>query len=273
MLIFFGLVGLGLLLWFSYRQWQARRRQALFTAALSAARLRVLQNRVPIYTRLPLPLRQELHGLVNIFLHEKRFVGCAGLAISEEMRLTIAGNACLLLLKRDRNCFPGFTTILLYPDTYVTTEHVYDGLVETRAESVRSGESWQRGPVVLSWADVLRGAREGSAGHNVVLHEFAHKLDEENDSMDGLPVLRSRADYAQWAAVLSREFEALLVRVEQGRNEVLDEYGAVSAAEFFAVATESFFEKSRAMKQGLPELYRQLEKFYGLDPAAWPERH
>ena len=228
-----------------------------------------MQKNVSIYALLPVDLRQELHGRINIFLDEKEFYGCGGLAITDEICITIAGNACLLLLRRDKNCFPGFTTILVYPDTYVAKEVKYDGLIRIHDDSIRAGESWHRGPVVLSWADVLRGTLNHSEGHNVVLHEFAHKLDEENTGMDGLPVLRNSADYQEWAEVLSKEYESLLIRVDKGTNSVIDGYGAVSPAEFFAVATESFFEKPLQMKNRLPDLYQQLQKFYGMDPAHW----
>ena len=115
----------------------------------------------------------------------------------------------------------------------------------------------------------MHGSANEEDGHNVVLHEFAHKLDEENGIMDGLPVLRESADYKEWASVLTREYDQFLDRVEQGKNRVIDEYGAVSAPEFFAVATESFFEKPKQMKKRLPDVYQQLQKLYGLDPADW----
>jgi hypothetical protein len=158
---------------------------------------------------------------------------------------------------------------LVHPDTYVAKEVKYDGLVEVSEDSVRSGESWHRGPVVLSWLDVKRGSLNRDDGHNVVLHEFAHKLDEENEIMNGLPVLRDSSHYAEWAKVLSKEYDALLIRVERRKNSVLDAYGAVSPVEFFAVATESFFEKPLQMKRKLPELYEQFKRFYNLDPVEW----
>ena len=115
----------------------------------------------------------------------------------------------------------------------------------------------------------MRGSLNNSDGHNVVLHEFAHKLDEENEIMNGLPVLRDSSHYAEWAEVLSKEFDSLLIRVDRGTNSVIDAYGAVSPSEFFAVATESFFEKPLLMKNKLPDLYQQFRRFYNLDPAVW----
>ena len=268
-LVFFSVVVLTILTWILNKKIRSARRNKLYDIPLPLDFIRILHNKVSLYSFLPEDLKLQLHGRINIFLDEKKFIGCNDLEINDEIRVTIAANACMLLLKRDMSCFPGFTNILVYPDTYVSKQVNYDGLVQTHDESNRAGESWHRGPVVLSWADVLRGTLNHSEGHNVVLHEFAHKLDEENDTMDGLPVLRENEDYRQWAEVLSKEYESLLIRVEKGTNSVIDEYGAVSPPEFFAVATESFFEKPEKMKNSLPDLYEQLQKYYDLDPAAW----
>lgn len=267
--IFFGLIFAAFLVWVLRLQLQRSRRNNLFLKPLPPDWIQILEKNVSIYSLLPQNLREELHGRINIFLDEKEFIGCAELQISNEIRVTIAGNACILLLKRDKRCFPRFTTILIYPDTYVSREVKSDGLIVVHEESVRAGESWYRGPVVLSWADVMRGSLNNSDGHNVVLHEFAHKLDEENEIMNGLPVLRDSSHYAEWAEVLSKEFDSLLIRVDRGTNSVIDAYGAVSPSEFFAVATESFFEKPLLMKNKLPDLYQQFRRFYNLDPAVW----
>lgn len=270
--IFFGLIFGGLLIWFLLRYIRNSQRNKLFLKPLRSDWIQILENNIPIYSNLPTKLIDELHGRINIFLDEKEFFGCKDLEITDEIRVTIAGSACILLLKRDKHCFPGFTTILVYPDTYVSQEVRYNGNIEINHESVRAGESWYRGPVVLSWNDVLHGTKKNSDGFNVVLHEFAHKLDEENEIMDGLPVLRQREHYAEWAEVLSKEYESFQMRVNNGTNTVIDEYGAVSPVEFFAVATESFFEKSEHMKKNIPDLYQQLKRFYGLDPAEWRKR-
>ena len=257
-------------LWLFRRWWRARKIDELYAAPFPRFAVEILKRRVPLYNRLPAELQKKLHGHINHLLYDKAFVGCDGLEISDEIRLTIAGNACLLVLNRDRDIFPGFSTILVYPDTYVAPQVSYDGPVETRSHSIRLGESWQRGPVVLSWADVTAGSANPEDGHNVVLHEFAHKLDEENAVSDGLPVLRDRSQYGDWARVLNREFEAFRKRVEKHKNRVIDDYGALSAAEFFAVITETFFEKPHQMREKLPRLYQQLQRYYQLDPAGWP---
>jgi len=229
----------------------------------------VLARNVGLYSRLTEDLRSELKGHINVFLSEKRFLGLGGQEITPEVQFTVAGVACLLLLKREPSYFPGFSSILIYPDAYETTQVEHDGLVQTHKRSRRSGESWHRGPVVLSWSDVLQGASNAGDGYNVVLHEFAHKLDEENSGTNGQPILRDTGHYTEWAQVLGREYREFAERVARRKNKVMNEYGLTSPAEFFAVATESFFEKGAAMRKRLPDLYEQLQRFYAVDPASW----
>jgi len=232
----------------------------------------VLSRNIGLYSLLPAELQEELHGHINVFLNEKRFRGVNGQEITPEVMFTVAGVACILLLNREPSYFPGFSSILIYPDTYETTQVDFDGAVETHKRSRRAGESWHRGPIVLSWGDVLRGASNSEDGYNVVLHEFAHKLDEENSGTNGLPILRDTDHYQEWAEVLGQEYRSLEERVARRKNKVIDGYGLTSPAEFFAVATESFFEKSEGMQKRLPDLYEQLQRFYAVDPAKWSER-
>ena len=269
LIIFGGLLAAGWASYFGLRYWRRRRYRRLSRQPLSAERLAILERNVSLYHRMPDHLRRELQGYVNVFLADKQFVGCDGLEVTEEMRITIAGNACLLLLNRAADHFPGFRSVLVYPDTYVAVEAWYDGNVVSGRFSARAGESWHAGPLVLSWADVSRGIADPKDGHNVVLHEFAHKLDEENGIVDGLPILRNTADYTEWARVLTREYDELIERVRRRKNRVLDSYAASSPPEFFAVATEAFFERGGRMRKHLPELYAQLQRFYGVDPADW----
>lgn len=269
LLIFIGiLVALGLV-WILWSRLQGLRRARLYRRPLKTEWRQILEKNVPLYNRLPKGLKPLLHGHINYFLEDKTFIGCDGLGITDEIRLTIAANACLLVLKRNQTIFPGFQTILVYPDTYVAREVSYDGMVEIHCDSVRSGESWYRGPVVLSWADITKAADRSSTSHNLVLHEFAHKLDEENSLVDGLPILRDRSHYPEWAQVLSWEYDQFRRRVEGGDNDIIDEYGAESPAEFFAVISESFFEQPAHFKEKLPQLYGQLARYYDLDPASW----
>lgn len=264
-----GLLLLGAVLWTAWRWYQHRRRERLYGQPLPEAWIMVLERNVPVYRRLPAPLRRSLHGLVQVFLDDKQFEGCAGLAITDEIRVTVAGNACLLLLGRGRYTFAGFRSILVYPESFVAPQTEYDGMVEIRHHSVRSGESWQRGPVVLAWSDIEADLRHPDGDRNVILHELAHKLDEENDSVDGLPVLDDAGQQREWARVLSAEYEALRRGAETGSDTFLDPYGAESPAEFFAVISETFFQVPEAMRAAHPALYDQLRRFYGVDPARW----
>ena len=269
LIILFSTIFAALLFWWLRRYLRNSKRTRLFQTPLDDNHIAILKENVSIYSRMPPTLRDELHGCINIFLDEKEFIGRDGLEITDEIRLTVAGNACILLLQSKKKYFPGFTSILIYPETYVAHEVRHDGLVATEQPSRRAGESWVRGPVVLSWADVARGSYHPRDGHNVVIHEFAHKLDEQSGHMNGLPLLRDEEHYAEWTQVLSEEFDALKDRARRGSNKVMDAYGTVSPPEFFAVATESFFEKSMQMKRRLPDLYKQLQTLYNVDPAEW----
>lgn len=261
-------VAIGLYLVFKPRLKQ-RRRARLRRQPLPRGVEEILWRNVGLYSLLPDDLREQLHGHVNVFLDEKRFLGLGDQEISSEVALTIAGTACMLLLNREPSYFPGFSSILVYPDTYEADQVDYDGVVETRKRSQRAGEAWHRGPVVLSWSNVQRGAANAGDGYNVVLHEFAHKLDEENSGTNGQPILHAEGHYREWAEVLGREYRSFADRVSRRENKVIDEYGLTSPAEFFAVATESFFEKPVAMQESLPDLYEQLKKYYAVDPASW----
>lgn len=246
-----------------------RRRERWRKQPLPDAWWDIIDTRVPYVQRLPVAARLELGGIVQILLHEKRFEGCAGLEITDEIRVTIAAQAAILLLNRATNYYPDLKTILVYPDTYVapTEEEQPDGTVIEEAQA-RLGESWLRGSVVLSWKDVLRGAQSPTDGRNVVFHEFAHQLDGETGSVEGAPLLGPDGDYAQWSSVFRREYEKLVANVRRGRHGLIDSYGATDPAEFFAVVTEVFFEQPRALEQQHPELYDELATFYRQDPAA-----
>lgn len=269
LIILFSLVFSIALFWYLRKHVRRLRREKLFKMPLDASRIATLEKYVTIYSKLPQSLRDELHGHMNIFLNEKTFIGRDGIEITDEISVVVAGNACLLLLQGDKRRFTGFSSILIYPNAYVAHEVQHDGLLSTEKPSKRAGESWVRGPIVLSWENVRSGSINAEDGHNVVIHEFAHKLDEQSGHMNGLPVLKNASSHKEWNKVLSEEFDALHERAKRGGNKVLDEYGTVSPAEFFAVVSESFFEKPVQMKKRLPELYLQLQTFYNIDPASW----
>lgn len=267
--ILFGLVFSVIFIGYLRRSARTARREKLFNTPLDAEKVEILLARVAIYAKLPQNLREELHGHINVFLDEKAFIGKGEVEITDEIRVVVAGNACLLLLQGGGRRFSGFSSILIYPDTYVAHQVSHDGLITTAQPSRRAGESWMRGPIVLSWSDANSGSVDAKDGHNVVIHEFAHKLDEQSGHMNGLPVLSDDSHYQEWNEVLSEEYRTLGERAKKRKNKVLDEYGTVSPAEFFAVASESFFEKPRQMKKRLPDLYQQLHSFYRIDPASW----
>jgi Mlc titration factor MtfA (ptsG expression regulator) len=162
-------------------------------------------------------------------------------------------------------------TILVYPSAYVakSIEPIGGGMV-LAGEQARLGEASRDGVVVLSWDDVLAGASDVHDGHNVVLHEFAHQLDHEDGVADGAPILPRRSMYVAWARVLGAEYDHLRNHPEHGRKSVLDQYGAINPAEFFAVATECFFEKPTQLKKRHAELYDELKEYYNQDPAEGP---
>jgi Mlc titration factor MtfA (ptsG expression regulator) len=230
---------------------------------------KIVRKNVPLYNRLPELLKQQLHGLVHLFLSEKKFEGCGGLQITDEIKITIASQACMLLLNHKTSVFKKLHTILVYPNTYIAKTISSDGVVIIEGRSVRLGESWRNGPVVLAWDSVRGAAANIGQARNVVLHEFAHQLDQEDGSSDGAPVLRNRSSYITWAQILSREYESLQNSEKKGIRSVIDGYGATNPAEFFAVVTEAFFENPGELKKKHPELYRELSNYYNLDPAEW----
>jgi hypothetical protein len=248
---------------------KGRRRARLVKTPLSAEHLAIVE-RVPYYGFLPPDDREELRGLVQVFLAEKKFEGCNGLELTDEIRLTIAAQACILLLRRKTDFYPLLHSVLIYPSTFVAplTEHAPGGVVIEDFEE-RDGESWDTGALILSWEDVLESLADPHDGYNVVFHEFAHQLDDESGIADGAPPLPERRMYAEWSRVLGAEYDALVEAVERHRPTLLDEYGSESPAEFFAVATETFFELPGDLKAAHPELYEQLSLCYRLDPASY----
>jgi Mlc titration factor MtfA (ptsG expression regulator) len=233
----------------------------------------ILTANFPLDRRLPEEDRRELRKRIQIFLTEKNFEGLGGLTLTDEIRVTIAAQACLLLLHRGDDVYPRLFSILVYPSVYRAPVASYsdDGVV-TEGEQERLGEAWNSGVVVLSWEDVRFGAADCRDGHNVVLHEFAHQLDMEDNVADGAPLLPRRSMYVAWARVLGREYEQLQREVAKNQRTVMDEYGATDPAEFFAVATETFFEKPRQLNAKHPELYEQLREFYRQDPLRLSDR-
>ncbi|MEE4293459.1 MAG: M90 family metallopeptidase [Xanthomonadales bacterium] len=230
----------------------------------------LLEQNIGVYPRLPMALRKQLRQRIKRFLHTKHFSGAGGLEIDDEIRVTIAAQACMLWLSRKGTPYPGLRYIIVYPAAFVVSrKEAGEGGVVSEARRGLLGESWSSGKVILAWDDVVKGARNFVDGSNVVLHEFAHQLDTEDGSADGAPLLAGESCYRSWAAALSKEFRVLQKKARTGGRSVMDHYGATNPAEFFAVATESFFEKPEAMAERHGELFTVLHRFYGVDPREW----
>jgi Mlc titration factor MtfA (ptsG expression regulator) len=226
----------------------------------------ILQQHVRFYQLLNDNDRRELKSYVRWFIASKQFEGCEGLIITDDIRVSVAAQACLLLLHRDTPCYERLHVIRIYPSDEFP--------VSSRSSLV--GECWQIGVILLAWDSVRAGAANPSDGDNVVLHEFAHLLDYEDGHSDGIPLLargitstEASSARASWLKVLSREFEDFCLNLKTGKETVMDEYGATNPSEFFAVATECFFEKSSHVRDKHPNLYAALKEFYKQDPAAW----
>ena len=228
-----------------------------------------MKNKIQLYKLFPENLKEQLHNDIKIFIDEKKFEGCGGLVVTEEMKVVIAAEACMLLLNRKNNDYPFLKTILIYPHAFTARNYNKIGNQYVNEPSTRSGESWTRGNVVLAWDYVKHGAINGKDGQNVVLHEFAHQLDQEDGSANGAPILEKASRYASWGRILSKEFSELQERIKKHQKTLINSYGATNPAEFFAVATETFFEKSWQMKKKEPELYDELKNYYKIDPAEW----
>ncbi|MDJ0576048.1 MAG: zinc-dependent peptidase [Xenococcaceae cyanobacterium MO_234.B1] len=234
----------------------------------------IIQQNLPIYKHFSPPLRKRLQGHVNVILAEKQFVGCGGLQITEEIKLTIAALAALLLLNERGDYYPKLASILVYPSAYVVNQaKPVSNYVMEETKVVRLGESWNRDLIVLSWSQIKYDTQNWQDGHNVILHEFAHQLDNENGTANGVPILEHKSDYATWAQVFTQEYQQLIKNVKRGGQTVMDAYGSTNPAEFFAVATETFFEKPNLMAQEHPALYNQLKRYYQLEPREWIEIH
>lgn len=248
--------------------WRWRRARMLAQPFPSAWRA-LIRRRLPIVRRLPPLLRLRLQEHVQLIVGTVPFIGCRGLVVTDEVRVLIAAQAALLLLGRPFGRFHGLRQVLVYPGPFVVDRPVGDGTVVAEARRVLSGESWQQGQVILSWPDVLEGAAVPDDGRNVVLHEFAHRLDQENGPANGAPLLGRRERYARWSEVLSRAYGDLQGALARGEVTLIDPYGASDPAEFFAVVSELFFERGAALQAAHPALYDELRDYYGCDPASW----
>ena len=231
----------------------------------------IVRSRVPLTSALEHKEFSRLLKLIQVFLKKKRIEGAGGLEVTEEMAVTIAAQACLLLLWRNFGVYPVLRSVIVYPGAviprYAQEYGAHGNISGGEHDQPILGQSWGSGVVVLSWNSAQRGAFDPRDGKNVVLHEFAHQLDQETGAADGKPVGLMLSSLKPWAEVMERRFQQLTKARRRGEKTVLDQYGAKNHAEFFAVATEAFFEKPRQLRKAKPDLYGLLREFFGVDPA------
>jgi hypothetical protein len=255
-----------LLIVFGVREWKRRTGQTRAQVRnFPTEWLSYLEANVPLYKKMPLDLREDYQDKVWRFIEQKRFVPCGELEeLTDEMRVTIAGNACILLLNRDvQYCFPKVFTVLVYPTAFFSAA--------AEEEELLLGEAWPTGTVILAWDAARKSSRSLRDGKNLILHEFTHQLDmEAGCDANGCPALDG-FQHRVWAGVMQREYDAFNDRLRRGKRPTLDTYGSAHPAEFFAVATETFFERPHRLQKHHPEVYEQLRLFYRVDPARWNE--
>ena len=253
---------------------RSSRRKKLLAQPFPAPWLEVLQNNVGHYALLPAKLQQRMRDATRILVAERTFVGSSGLVVTDEMKVTVAAQAALLILGGHDYYFDRMGQIFLYPRrvkaALTTYQHrLHSGLGFVDEDAINLGEAWHDRRVRLSWPDALRGGRDPHDGINLVLHEFAHHLDGLDGDMGGLPPQETLAKQARWQHVMEQEYDRHLADLEAGHDTLLDPYGAENEAEFFAVATECFYEQPRELQQEHPDLYEILRDFYHVEPAEW----
>jgi MtfA peptidase len=253
--------------WMSrYRRWQYARNNPLM-----AEQLEILRQHFPPYSKLSAAEAKQLELLIAYFLQQKRITPLGELALSEEMKIRIAAPACLMLVNLDLpDVFPGLTNIYLVPDTYVESDNPVNPATGSPRYQARMGEAWKRGPLVLSWSSIVTRPW-AAAKQDLVLHEFAHHLDQQDGFFDGTPKLAEDAFYQRWAQVMGREFAGLKKQINLNLRTDIDPYGSVNEAEFFAVCTEYFFTSPELMFRKHPELYELLSSYFKLDPRKWDQ--
>ena len=264
---------LGVVLLYWLRKFRRRR---LVAQPLPSPWISYLRKNMAHYAALDARERATLHSLVNVFLEEKSWEGCDGLTLDDEIKVTIAGQACLLLLGRHHDLYCNVHTILVYPGSVVPREPklrapAFGEIELEHGETPLLGQAFMHGPVILTWDAVLRDSLNED-GHNVVYHEFAHKLDMLDGDIDGIPAMPKHDDARRWFNVLKHELATLRAQLDRGAPTILNQYAATDVAELFAVATEHFFETPIPLQRGHPEFYGLLQEFYKQDPAARARR-
>ncbi|MEO7852773.1 MAG: M90 family metallopeptidase [Rubrivivax sp.] len=245
--------------------WSARRRERIRSRPFPAEWRDILRRRVPMVALLPAALQLRLKRHIQVFVAEKPFIGCQGQAIDDELRVTIAAQACLLLLGDAKPAyFPRLQQVLVYPEAFLVRRErpAGAGLMHSAPQAL-AGESWAHGQVVLAWAEVLWGAADAADGRNVVLHEFAHQIDQDKGVADGSPWRSDGRARRRWEQVMNDAWE----RLQATPSPLLED--ATDRAELFAVLSEVFFERAHELAAEAPDVYRELVNLYRLDPTGW----
>jgi len=252
---------------------KTRRRQKIRAQFFPKEWEATLHDNVWQYSRLRREQHKKYYDDLRILIAEKEWEGCGGLQMNDKVKVTIAGQAALLLLGIEEEFyFDSVKSVLVYPDTFAIPEKFQNADGTVSAEPTPAdGEAVQNGPVVLAWDAVLEGGCNPYNGQNVVIHEFAHQLDALDGEMGGTPPIFDPEESKRWGEVIRREYHRLVLAVKREESTLLDEYGATNRAEFFAVSSECFFEQPDALQRMHPELYDVLKSFYRQDPVRWLE--
>lgn len=244
------------------------RERQLYRKSLPPHWQALLGDRLPFYRQLSAQQRQKLEAKIQLFLQQKQFIPCNDFVLTDEVQLLIAAQACYLALNLGSNPYPRLDTILIYPDAFQVKQITsMDGYVVEEEETLRAGESWGKaGQLILAWGTIAWDLERWQDGHNVIFHEFAHQLDMGDGAMNGVPKLARSDDYQKWQSIFTAEYQQLLSQLKNNLPTVIDPYGATDPCEFFAVVTETFFEKGEQLRRHHKQLYEVLQKYYQLFP-------
>ena len=255
-----------------FNWFQERRRKKWMQAVFPATWEEIIRRNVVHYCMLEEAKRARLRTLVQVFILEKNWEGAGGLELNDEIRVTVSAQACLLILALPHNYYQNVSSIIVYPSTVIPPQRKLGSFENTIApmdlKQPILGQAFLQGPVIIIWDAALHGGRHPELGHNVIYHEFAHKLDMLDGAADGTPPLRNRAEYSEWSQVCTHEYQRLRHDISMGKESFLNAYGATSEAEFFAVATEQFFDRPQLLIRQAPDLYHVLQAYYRQNPVA-----
>ncbi|UQB43489.1 zinc-dependent peptidase [Thiomicrospira microaerophila] len=253
--------------WKGYKHWRIK--QVLKHHPIARPIWRRLMQQDPIFQELSSVQKAYLRELVTLFINQKRFSSAQGLVLTESIKIKIAAHACLLILELDLDFYQGWRDIIVYPTSFVVErDEIDDSGVVLHQQQVLGGEAWLNGPVILDWQGFKQETKRFGSGRNLVIHEFAHKLDMLNGAANGRPPLHQTMSSAQWQVVFSQAFETLTYQIENQLSPCLNAYASTTPAEFFAVCTEYFFTAPDQLAKAFPAVYHQLSLFYRQDPQA-----